>query len=141
VLLRLVYLSVKNVFHKRGTAQAITEELTALVEEAARQCHALTNGWPGGEPPGHWDSRLFHPLNAFVTVGVRLRYQTGRTPASAAHLKPGRSAGAARPWPSVKRRQCAPTVLTVRTDRPDSTDARPPCVRRQRNMTVYSATR
>jgi hypothetical protein len=42
-----------------------------------------------------------------------------------------------RPW---KRRRCAPTIPTMRTDRPNSTDARPLYVRGQRNMTVYSAT-
>ena len=36
---------------------------------------------------------------------------------------------------------CTPTVVTVHTDRPCSTDARPLCVRGQRNMTVHSATR
>ena len=34
---------------------------------------------------------------------------------------------------------CTPTVVTVHTDRPCSTDARPLCVRGQRNMTIYSA--
>jgi hypothetical protein len=36
---------------------------------------------------------------------------------------------------------CTPTVVTVQTDRPCSTDARPLYVRGQRNMTVCSATR
>jgi hypothetical protein len=78
------------------------------------------------------------------------------TPGSAAPLKPGHAASTARPWPSVEsptvhtdRRNCAhrppqlctPTVVTVHTDRPYSTDARPLCVRGQRNMTIYSATR
>jgi hypothetical protein len=42
-----------------------------------------------------------------------------------------------RPW---KRRRCTPTVLTARTDRPSSTDARPLYVRGHRNTGVYSAT-
>jgi hypothetical protein len=53
------------------------------------------------------------------------------------HLKPERATTRpvrGRPW---KRRRCAPTVLTVQTDRPNSTDARPPCVRGHRNMAVY----
>jgi len=36
---------------------------------------------------------------------------------------------------------CTPTVVTVHTDRPYSTDARPLCVRGHRNMTIYSAAR
>ena len=43
-----------------------------------------------------------------------------------------------RPW---KRRRCPPTVLTVHTDRPNGTDARPLYVRGQRTTTCYSATR
>ena len=43
-----------------------------------------------------------------------------------------------RPW---KSRRCTPTVRTVHTDRPNSTDARPLYVRGQRTTTVYSATR
>jgi len=39
-----------------------------------------------------------------------------------------------RPWPSVKQ-------PTVRTNRPDGTDARPLCVRGHRNATVHSMTR
>ena len=46
-----------------------------------------------------------------------------------------------RPWPSVETRRCAPTVLSVHADRPNRTDVRPLCVRGQRNMTAYSATR
>ena len=36
---------------------------------------------------------------------------------------------------------CTPTVVTMHTDRPYSADARPLCVRGQRNMTIYIATR
>ena len=36
---------------------------------------------------------------------------------------------------------CTPTVVTLHTDRPCSTDARLLCVRGQGNMTIYSATR
>jgi len=43
-----------------------------------------------------------------------------------------------RPWRS---RRCTPTVRTVHTDRPNSTDARPLYVRGHRNRTPYSATR
>jgi hypothetical protein len=43
-----------------------------------------------------------------------------------------------RPW---KSRRCIPTVLKVRTDRPNNTDARPLYIRGHRNMTAYNATR
>jgi hypothetical protein len=56
-------------------------------------------------------------------------------------LVPQHIAGVPRPWPSVKRRRFEPTVVTVHTDRPNSTDARPLYVRGHRNLTVYSATR
>jgi hypothetical protein len=39
------------------------------------------------------------------------------TPGSAAPLKPGHAASAARPWPSVESPTVSPTVVTVRTDR------------------------
>ena len=32
---------------------------------------------------------------------------------SAAHVKPERATGAARPWPSVESRRCTPTVLAA----------------------------
>jgi hypothetical protein len=45
------------------------------------------------------------------------RAHTGCTLDSVARVKPGHAASAARPWRSVDRRRCAPTVVTVRTDR------------------------
>jgi len=53
------------------------------------------------------------------------------TPDSAAHVKPGNPASAARPWPSVKK-------PTVHTDRPGGTDARPLYVRGCRDTAPYS---
>ena len=90
----------------------------------------------GRTAPGA-DDEAQHAVNA-VTQSAR---QPGlpRTPSRNTPLAwPVRG----RPW---NRRRCAPTVLTGRssgrTDRPDSTDARPLYVRGQRNMTVCSATR
>jgi hypothetical protein len=57
----------------------------------------------------------------------------GCTPDSAAHVKPGHAASAARPWPSVESR---------RLHRPrDRHGRRPLYVRGHRNIGVYSATR
>jgi hypothetical protein len=70
----------------------------------------------------------------------------GGTPGSAVHPTPEKRG---QRGPSVAVRGiadgvhrppqlCTPTVVTVHTDRPCSTDARPLCVRGQRNMTVHS---
>ena len=52
---------------------------------------------------------------------------------SAPYRTPEHAARAARPWPSVEKRRCTPTVQTP--------GRRPPCVRGQRDTTVHRDTR
>ena len=83
--------------------------------------------------PSHQRNRPSCPHRPGEVSGPPGGRTRGCTLNSAAPVKPGHAAGAARPWPSVE-------TPTVHTDRPDSTDARPLCVREHRNTTVYSAT-
>jgi hypothetical protein len=70
---------------------------------------------------------------AGLPAGMHARLRRSPPPENAAS-----AAVRGRPW---KRRRCTPTVVTLQTDRPYSTDARPLCVRGPRNTTPYSATR
>jgi hypothetical protein len=108
----------------------------------------------GGRPGVCAWGRALPPVTGLVRPacpGMRAdrRGHRGCTPGSAVHRKPGKRG---QRGPSVAVREtadgahrppqlCTPTVVTVHTDRPCSTDARPLCVRGQRNMTIYSATR
>jgi hypothetical protein len=60
---------------------------------------------PAASPPSR------RPAPETSRRGGHSRY----TPDSAAHLKPEHVAGAARPWPSVESRWCAPTVQEAPT--------------------------
>jgi hypothetical protein len=101
-------------------------------------------------PPGHRHAlagpphrqRLHHPSPA--PARSRRGQSTGRPAGHTGRCTPSRRPWrhrAARPWPSVETRRCAPTVLTACTDGPNSPDARPLYVRGQRNTTVDTATR
>src|ERR1700760_3518393 len=105
-------------------------------------------GRPGVVPGESTAAGLVRPTCPRKARGPRDRHR-GATPASAVHPTPGKRG---QRGPSVAVREtadgvhrppqlCTPTVVTVHTDRPCSTDARPLCVRGQRNMTIYSATR
>ncbi len=94
--------------------------------------------------PGHHRTALPRPPRPGKPAGQRADAGIC-TLSSAANVKPAQRAPRGprpwlvrgrgpRPWPSVKQ-------PTVRTDRPNGTQARPLCVRGHRNMTVYSATR
>ena len=102
--------------------------------------------WPvwRGTPPGRLVANDIkpgvcsghgHTAPGTVTEGRRASSRTRRQRGPSVAVR-GNADGAHRP-PQL----CTPTVVTVHTDRPCGTDARPLCVRGQRNMTVYSATR
>jgi hypothetical protein len=77
------------------------------------------------------------PRPAHGDAPTRRRTASRNTPqARPVRGRPWNADGAHRP-PQL----CTPTVLTMRTGRPNRAGARPPCVRGQHNMTAYSATR